>query len=83
MRTDKEIIKQLHTLQSVTPSDRLRQRIALVGKHLPVHTHAGYASIFPFRSAFALAVFLLWYRALGRVLSYRQTKASREAFCFR
>lgn len=41
MKTEKEIIAQLHTLQSsVVPSEKLHNRIALLGQHLPEHTPA-------------------------------------------
>ncbi|MDE2026742.1 MAG: hypothetical protein KGJ07_09725 [Patescibacteria group bacterium] len=81
MRTDKEIIAQLHTLQSVVPSDKLRKRIVLVGKHLPQHLTR--TSLFPiFRPAFALAVFLLFVVGVSSSVVLSANKSQPGSFLF-
>ena len=82
MKTEQEIIKQLHTLRSVRPSDRLRKRIDLLGSQLHAEPRVGLASSIFFRPALAFAgvLLLVGLTGSGLVLSANQSKPGSLLF---
>jgi hypothetical protein len=82
MRTEKEIITQLHTLQAIKPSQGLQKRIALLGSPLPGQIRTGFTSSIFFRPALALASILLLVGLSGSslVLSANQSKPGSLLF---
>ncbi len=68
MRTEHEIIKELHALQSVVPSEKLRKRLQLLQTHLPSRTEGKSFSWIMLHTGIVFAAILLFVVGLGSSL---------------